>query len=116
MLGRDVLRGPPDPQRMLMSETDIVWGGYAKPTARQAALRRGTRKLLVSARGSECFDLQADPVERAPLSPRSRCPHPRELQRWSRHMQKLGAPLGEPPEHPLSEAERGRLRALGYAH
>ncbi|MEN8182407.1 MAG: sulfatase [Myxococcota bacterium] len=115
MMGRDVLGGPPAPDRALLAETDLGSTQDDPAPATHRALRRGGVKLVVGGEKEVCFDLVSDPFERDPLrSSRGACGDAPELEAWAERLRRLGDSLGAADEVELGPAEREQLRRLGY--
>jgi len=112
MLGRDLHAAPAPADRALGSETEARLGGIRDAFARRLALRRGQEKISLGPAGHACFDLDRDPGERSPAT----CPQRliADLDAWVELVVGLEQRSAGAGQRPMTDAERDRLRALGY--
>jgi hypothetical protein len=125
--GRSLLAPEPDEARAIYFDLKYVWfdpdPDAEQPVVRQdwQGVRRGDFKL-VAVRGIKrpyLFEVRRDPREQRNLSGRSghreqQRSLSRDLRAWQGAMIEQRRAIGSAPAAELDEAERERLRALGY--
>ena len=116
------LAGLPQPSQVAGRSLVPLWQGTGKWRSRllfaDGASSTGVRseqfKLIVTADGSEYYDLSADPAERDPLE-RERCGQPcARLDQAMESYRDRAANVATPDAVPLTDEEIQDLRDLGY--
>ena len=127
--GRSLLEAEPDPDRAIYFALKYVWfdpdPDAPRPIVRRTwrGVRRGDHKLVTvtDAGGPYLFDVVADPREERNLSDSAE--HEareqslmEDLRLWRSAMRQERRARQRGADAELDEAERARLRALGYLH